>query len=167
MTGTLRRLWNRFTRRPAEPAFDFDAFMDNLHKATDAQPLQIIGKPKTTYEYGYGIAFQAPLPTWAESEADIVEIVASVDYNTEPEDPEVYGPDGIAMLLPHNVEGSGFPMVTARFRMPDVRTNDLLVYSESSQSYAVIKHHAPPQATADLVGMLRAGWTYDEATRGH
>jgi hypothetical protein len=110
---------------------------------------------------GYGVSFTGVMPTWQQSELQVVSISPFPRVEIQEVD------EGTWERLEHNPGGVGFPEVTARFRFPDVQSNDLLVYSESSRSYALIKRNETPQETADLVDKMRAGWTYDEVTKGH
>lgn len=105
----------------------------------------------------YGVRLYGPMPTWSQASLEVTSLTfESVDEDVEDEEWSL-----------HNPMELGFPSITARLRLPDQGLNDLLVYSESSRSYAVIKRVEHPQETAGLVEKLRAGFTYDEATRAN
>jgi hypothetical protein len=108
---------------------------------------------------GYGTSFTGPLPTWAESELEIV------SFQSFPEEAPEDTSD--RAWMEHNPHEYGFPEIAGRFRFPDRRLNDILIYSESSQSYAVIQHRALPSETANVITKMRDGFTYAEAVRAN
>lgn len=117
--------------------------------------------PKPEPVIGYSVTFSGPLATWQESLLE----VSSLTFDPVVGDDECDDED--EPVLMHNPDELGFPQATARFRHPDHRRNDLLIFSESSQSYVTIKRFEHPQATAEVVMRMREGWTFDEATRAN
>lgn len=111
-------------------------------------------------DYEIGLSFTGLMNTWDQAELEVV----SISKFPDEEYVDNYEPEA---RVEHNPMGVGFPEITARFRFPDCRENDLLIFSPSSMSYAVVKRHESPQDTADLVDKMRAGFTYAEAVKGH
>lgn len=111
-------------------------------------------------DYEIGLSFTGLMNTWDQAELEVISI------SKFPDEEYVDNYEPVARVE-HNPMGAGFPLCTARFRYPDLMNNDLLIYSESSRSYVTIERRELPNETAELVDKLRAGFSYDEATRGH